>query len=187
MLTYDGERLRVGPRRRAGVPDGDRRAAARARATAYARRDPRPLSADPAPRLRLQPRRAAAREGLPRRARARRHRGTCVTILEATLAADPDSPPCALAARARLPGHVPRRRPRPDRARARADRPRGDGRHADRGHDAARHPPARALDAARRAGLAARRVRRRDEGGGRREGARVDARRSRRTASAPSG
>ena len=73
MLTYGGERLRVG-RGGAGVPD---EIAERLRALAdrYARRDPRALSADPAPRLGLQPRRAAPRERLPRRARARRHRG----------------------------------------------------------------------------------------------------------------
>ena len=76
----------------------------------------------------------------------------------------------------RLPRQVPHGRPRHDRARARADLDRGDGLDADRRHDAARDPRPRALDASRRSRLAPRRVRRRDEGRGRREGSRADAR-----------
>ena len=72
VLTYRGERLRIG-RGGDGVPGRDRRAAARARRRER-RRDPRALSADPAPRLGLQPRRAAAGERLRGRALARRHR-----------------------------------------------------------------------------------------------------------------
>ncbi len=49
------------------------------------RSHPRPLPADPAPRVGLQPRRALAGERLPRGARLVGTEGTCVTVLEATL------------------------------------------------------------------------------------------------------
>ena len=84
VLLYDGTELTVGPTSDAEldaiVAAGGRRArdlrrAASDRGDSYADRDPRAAFRDiPAPRLRLQPRRAAARERLQRRARAGRHR-----------------------------------------------------------------------------------------------------------------
>ena len=72
VLTYRGERLRAG-RSGARRPGRARRSAARPRGP-LRRPDPRALSEDPAAGLGLQPRRPPARERLPRRARARRHR-----------------------------------------------------------------------------------------------------------------
>ena len=85
------------------------RAAARARSTRglralrdrYADADPRALPEDSAPRLRLQPRRAAARERLPRRARAGRHRGHLRHRPRGDAAPGPQ-PAVRVAARARL-------------------------------------------------------------------------------------
>ena len=130
----------------------------------------RALPEDPAARLGLQPRRPAAGERLPRRPRPRRHRGH---LRHASLGHRPPDREPALphARRRRLRGRRYRSRPRPGRARAQADRPRGRRRAADRGHDDARHAPARPLAAPGRTRVARDRGRRRDEGGGRREGA----------------
>ena len=62
--------------------------------------------------------------------------GTCVTILEATLELIPKPPRVSLLVLG-YADSLRSRRPRHDRARARADLPRGDGRHPDRGHGAA--------------------------------------------------
>ena len=69
----DDELRAIIARRRAARRD--LRARLRELARPLRRPDPRALPEDPAPRLRLQPRRAPAGERLPRRARARRHRG----------------------------------------------------------------------------------------------------------------
>ena len=120
MLTYDGARLR---RRREGdvrrPPEIDRRAArARATATATSIRERYPNI----------PRRVSGynlddllpENGLPRRARARRHRGHLRDRARGDGAPD-RQPAVPLAARARLRGRVRRRRPRHARARAPAD------------------------------------------------------------------
>ena len=84
ILTYDGARMRVGADQRGRArADHPRPAAARARSTPGSRRSatatPTLIRArfpkTPAPRLRLQPRRPAAGERLPRRAGAGRHGG----------------------------------------------------------------------------------------------------------------
>ena len=58
-------------------------------------------------------------------------------------------PPCVLLLAVGYPDKFRIRRPRHDRARARADLDRGDGRDADRGHDVAGHPQAGAIERSR--------------------------------------
>ena len=84
VMLYDGMRMTRRRDERRGARR-DHRAPAGARGEIYAglksdsrsvrAAHPREVSAHPAPRVRLQPRRAAARERLQRRARARRQRG----------------------------------------------------------------------------------------------------------------
>ena len=170
ILTYDGTRLTVGattddelrgdhPARRPRAARSTR-AAARS-ATLRATRSAQRMPAHPAPRLGLQPRRAAARARLQRRARAGRHRGHLRHVLEATLRLIPN-PPARIAARARL-SRASTRPPTTCRRSCehRADRLRGHGRRARRStsRQGLRPPTSSMLPEGQR--LAARRVRRR--------------------------
>ncbi len=131
IVLYDGTRMTVGrtspdqldsadPRRRPRGPDLRR---PRAHPRPLRRSGARKVSAHSAPRLRLQPRRAAARERLPRRARAGRHRRH---LRQRRLrAAQPHRQPALPRPhRARLPRCISRRRRRSARARTRAHRSR---------------------------------------------------------------
>ena len=126
ILTYDGHRMAVGatpeqelrphrrrrPDRRAEIYRALRDAARRARA-----RDPHRISRHPAARVGIQPRPAARGAGLRRRQGTGRDRGH----LRDRAARDrpPHRRPTGThAGGARLPRRIPRRGPRPDRARA---------------------------------------------------------------------
>ena len=149
VLTYRGERLRIG-RGGAGVPDA---IAGRLRALADANAD------EIRGRYPQIPRRVSGynldellpENGLRGRALARRHRVDVRDDPRGDARAGPETV-LRLAPRGRLPGQVPHRRPRAARARTPADLDRGHGPEADRRHDAARHPPVRALRVARRRG-----------------------------------
>ena len=129
--------------------------------------DPRALPADPAPRLRLQPRPPAAGEQLQRRPRPGRHaRAPASTVLEATLRLV-HSPPCRVDSGARLPRRVPCRRHVMQIRELSRSALEGIDEHCSTTCAQACMPRTIAA-AARRQRLAARRVRRRHQGGGRR-------------------
>ena len=110
VLLYDGTRLRLPSAvsdeqfeavARRGGREGEIYRALRDLRDRYAEPDPRALSADPAPDLRLQPRPPAARAGLQPRRRARGHRGHVRAHARGPLPADPEPPaPLARAASA---------------------------------------------------------------------------------------
>ena len=137
------------------------------------RPDPRPVSQDPPQGLRVQPRRPAARARLPRRPGAGRLRGD--VRHDPRGAAPPGPQPAdAVAPGPRLSGRLRGGRARRGDPRGQADRPGGARRHPGQGHEDQGDPsPGRQAAAARRR-LAARRVRRRDQGRGRRQGQGAD-------------
>ena len=137
------------------------------------RPDPRPISRDPAPGLGLQPRRPAAGARLPRRPGARRHGGD-VRHDPGGAAPPRPQPAGAVAAGPGLPGRLRGGRPRHGDPRVQADRPGRPRRHPGQGHEEqGDSSPGRQPAAAGRR-LAAGRVRRRDQGRGRREGPGAD-------------
>ena len=178
----DGRRGARAHRRRRRPPRRDLRRVARP-ARPPRRRDPRALPERRSPaaaRLRLQPRRAAAREGLQRRPGARRHRVDLRDRAPGGAVPDAGDAP-ARAGRGRIPGHLRRGRRRPVGDGAPADRVRGDRPHPVRRRAAQEHAPVRAEAAPcprRGRRVAARRVRRRHDGGGGRACASVHARRA---------
>ena len=170
VLTYRGERH---ARRRTTATESSRRAspgtAAARSPTATATQIRERYPQDPAPRLRLQPRRAAARERLPRRPRARGNRGHLRHRARGDRS--PDRQPAGAAASSSPATSTPRPPPTTCSRCSSTGRSALEGhrRHADRRHDAARPPPPRPLAAPRRQRLARDRGRRREQGRSRRQ------------------